>query len=371
LSPRTLRTLAFSHPRRTPVAPIAPSLHQQTKQTAKATAAKKKKEAAASAAAATKAKTAKVRRASATSSKKDKKAALIYACKIFKGADKNGDGTLSKTEIRNYFKANPEYKAHIVGKDFTWKSFFENMDLDGDGQFDVDEFIKAVTKDYHADLRNEDGSVYEPSNETKNGFEEGFTYEATFSTGSIGMALQVYHCLGKKEISVHIQPGITGAQAIAAGVHAGDELLQVNGQAVATMTRAEVGKAFANVSKSPVRALFHRDAAHHTEAPAGQRDVALTKKPFGFTVKVSRVGHRGSRDTTEVRVGPCTANCEVVKKGVTEQDEITRINGVDVGRMSMRTIGMHLKNDTLPIIITVKPGPSQGETKDRGAEREC
>ena len=89
------------------------------------------------------------------------KAALIFACKVFKGADVGGDGSLTETEIRAYFKANPEQVFHLLGKDFAgWKPFFENMDTDGDGQFGVDEFINAVTKVYHSDLRNEDGSLY-------------------------------------------------------------------------------------------------------------------------------------------------------------------------------------------------------------------
>ena len=35
--------------------------------------------------------------------------------------DRNGDGSLTKSEIRKYFKAHPIEKAHILGKEFTWK----------------------------------------------------------------------------------------------------------------------------------------------------------------------------------------------------------------------------------------------------------
>jgi hypothetical protein len=44
------------------------------------------------------------------SSKTSRQHAIDFATNIFAAADKNGDGTLTKTEIRKYFKANPEDK---------------------------------------------------------------------------------------------------------------------------------------------------------------------------------------------------------------------------------------------------------------------
>jgi hypothetical protein len=44
------------------------------------------------------------------SSKTSRQHALDFATNVFAAADKNGDGTLTKTEIRKYFKANPEDK---------------------------------------------------------------------------------------------------------------------------------------------------------------------------------------------------------------------------------------------------------------------
>ena len=44
------------------------------------------------------------------SSKTCRQHAVDFATNIFAAADKNGDGTLTKTEIRKYFKANPEDK---------------------------------------------------------------------------------------------------------------------------------------------------------------------------------------------------------------------------------------------------------------------
>ena len=52
----------------------------------------------------------------------------------------------------------PQY--HILGPSFTWGGFFKGMDTDGDGQFDVDEFIAAIAKVYHDELLNEDGSKH-------------------------------------------------------------------------------------------------------------------------------------------------------------------------------------------------------------------
>jgi hypothetical protein len=44
------------------------------------------------------------------SSKTSRQHAIDFAKNIFAAADKNGDGTLTKMEIREYFKANPEDK---------------------------------------------------------------------------------------------------------------------------------------------------------------------------------------------------------------------------------------------------------------------
>ena len=40
--------------------------------------------------------------------------ALAFARAVFKGADKNSDGTLTKSEIRKYFKANPKDKVRLI-----------------------------------------------------------------------------------------------------------------------------------------------------------------------------------------------------------------------------------------------------------------
>ena len=85
--------------------------------------------------------------------------AVAFAKSCFSRANKNADQSLTKSEIRNYFKAHPEDKAHIVGEDFTWKQFFAGMDNDGDGQFDEDEFVKAVVAVYHPELGQESGSA--------------------------------------------------------------------------------------------------------------------------------------------------------------------------------------------------------------------
>merc|ERR1740133_444030 len=41
-------------------------------------------------------------------------AAAAFASAVFQRADKNGEGTLSKSEVRKYFQLNPEDKQHIV-----------------------------------------------------------------------------------------------------------------------------------------------------------------------------------------------------------------------------------------------------------------
>jgi hypothetical protein len=74
---------------------------------------------------------------------------VAFARQVFFDADTGGDGSLSKTEIRKYFKSHPIEKSHILGPDFTWKAFFTSMDKDGDDAFDIDEFTEAVSHVYH------------------------------------------------------------------------------------------------------------------------------------------------------------------------------------------------------------------------------
>ena len=40
--------------------------------------------------------------------------ARAFALAVFQGADKNSDGTLTKSEIRKYFKANPKDKVRLI-----------------------------------------------------------------------------------------------------------------------------------------------------------------------------------------------------------------------------------------------------------------
>ena len=63
------------------------------------------------------------------------------AREVFQDMDKNGNGFLTKSEIRKYFKKNRELKAELLGPDFLWNEFFTAMDTDGDKQFDVEEFV--------------------------------------------------------------------------------------------------------------------------------------------------------------------------------------------------------------------------------------
>ena len=74
---------------------------------------------------------------------------VAFARAVFEDADRNGDGSLTKTEVRKYFKSHPIEKEHILGPAFTWKAFFMNMDKDGDGEFNLDEFTAVVLGVYH------------------------------------------------------------------------------------------------------------------------------------------------------------------------------------------------------------------------------
>jgi len=72
-----------------------------------------------------------------------------FAKAVFLVADADHGGTLTKNEIKRYFKTHPKDKAHILGADFQWGPFFKEMDTDGDGQFDIEEFSRQVGHVYH------------------------------------------------------------------------------------------------------------------------------------------------------------------------------------------------------------------------------
>jgi len=86
---------------------------------------------------------------------------VAFAKRVFLEADKNGDGTLTKTEIKKYFKTHPVEKAHILDANFTWAGFWEGMDKDGDNKFDLDEFTSAIAAEYRDELWAEAGAESE------------------------------------------------------------------------------------------------------------------------------------------------------------------------------------------------------------------
>eukprot|EP00729_Bicosta_minor_P009252 gene9252-6687_t len=72
--------------------------------------------------------------------------ANAWATRVFGAADKNGDGILTKSELKKYFKANTTDKEALVGKDFHWNTFWGEMDEDGDGTIDAAEFTSMAIK---------------------------------------------------------------------------------------------------------------------------------------------------------------------------------------------------------------------------------
>ena len=85
--------------------------------------------------------------------------AIAFAKTVFTTADKHGNLTLTKSEIRHHFKTHPQDKLHILGPRFTWERFFRTMDKDGDQLFDLSEFTEAIVRVYHDGLVDEDGNV--------------------------------------------------------------------------------------------------------------------------------------------------------------------------------------------------------------------
>jgi len=82
------------------------------------------------------------------------------AKKVFEEADKDNNGFLTKSELRKYFKKNPEEKERILGSDFKWSEFFANMDANDDGKFDLKEFTNYLQA----------RQVFQDADKNKNGF---------------------------------------------------------------------------------------------------------------------------------------------------------------------------------------------------------
>jgi hypothetical protein len=91
--------------------------------------------------------------------------ATAWAQQVFEAADKNNDGTLSKTEIKKYFKLNADVKMVLLGVDFHWKDFFNGMDEDGNGSFDIGEFtlmaIAACERQFAPTIEENSGAITE------------------------------------------------------------------------------------------------------------------------------------------------------------------------------------------------------------------
>ena len=98
-----------------------------------------------------------VTRPQRASSVANEASAASWAQRVFAAADENGDGKLTHKEIKNYFKAHPDDKQTLLGKDFHWSDFFSAMDKDGDGLFDAGEFSSMTIKLLKRVLRRAEG----------------------------------------------------------------------------------------------------------------------------------------------------------------------------------------------------------------------
>merc|ERR1712166_1661817 len=76
--------------------------------------------------------------------KKDGAALRAEAEKVYAAADVNGDGGLSKTEMKKILQKDAGLRAKLVSG--SWKEFFAVLDKDGDGTVDLAEFITFYTK---------------------------------------------------------------------------------------------------------------------------------------------------------------------------------------------------------------------------------
>jgi Ca2+-binding EF-hand superfamily protein len=71
---------------------------------------------------------------------------------VFAAADKNKDGTLTKSEIKNYFRTQPADKEALLKRDFHWSSVWGEMDEDGNGTLDLGEFTHMAIRVIEAHL---------------------------------------------------------------------------------------------------------------------------------------------------------------------------------------------------------------------------
>merc|ERR1712166_1338254 len=78
------------------------------------------------------------------------------AAKIFSSADKDGDGTLTKSEIKKYAStpAGSSLKSLFDVKNSGWAKLWEAVDTDGDGSFSLEEFTNAYVAAVKADPEN-------------------------------------------------------------------------------------------------------------------------------------------------------------------------------------------------------------------------
>ena len=68
--------------------------------------------------------------------------AVAFARVVFRDARPNPQGQLSRVEVRRFFKTHPIENAHMMGRSFTWRVFFDSLhraalqadrDIAGDG----------------------------------------------------------------------------------------------------------------------------------------------------------------------------------------------------------------------------------------------
>ena len=61
--------------------------------------------------------------------------------------DKNGNGFLTKKEIKNHLKAAPWAQPYITAESFHWAALWEKFEIDGDGQVSREEFATLYEQD--------------------------------------------------------------------------------------------------------------------------------------------------------------------------------------------------------------------------------
>jgi hypothetical protein len=149
------------------------------------------------------------------------------------------------------------------------------MDTDGDGQFDVDEFIAAIVKVYHEELLNEDGSKHDAVAVADAGEEDA---EATAAEAAEKQAAAEATAKAEEQAAAEDKAAEDEAKVMAA--KAVEEAQFANAQAEVLAAEAQAAKEYA-AAKAAEEAQFEKEQAEVLAAEAADAKRAALSSTQG------------------------------------------------------------------------------------------